>query len=296
MSALPSSGLLLVDKPEGWTSHDVVARLRGPLGTRRVGHGGTLDPMATGLLVILYGAATRLSAELHRVPKAYLAEVVLGSATTTDDREGEVSATAAVPALGDGVVRDVLASFVGLREQVPPAYSAIQVHGERAYAKARRGERVELAPRRIEIFDLRLVDEYPGCFHVLVTCSGGTYVRALARDLGVALGTRAHLGALRRIAAGALFVEDAVPLDEVPDLARAGALSPLVFAPDVAAIALPGLILAEEAARRLLAGQRVSAPWARDRVRAYDVSGRFLGIADVHDGEARPRTIFGRED
>lgn len=293
---LPPDGLLLVDKPEGWTSHDVVAFMRALLGTRRVGHGGTLDPLATGLLVLLYGRATRLAEHVHASAKSYLAEIVLGHETATDDREGAPTVSAEVPELDDASVRGVLASFRGPREQVPPTYSAIQVRGQRAYAKARRGEQVTLAPRRIEIHDLVLVERGERCLHVLVTCSAGTYVRALARDVGRALGTRAHLGALRRIASGALFVDDAVEPAAAKMLAESGALAPLVFAPDVAALALPGLILAREAARRLLTGQRVGAhAGTRQLVRAYDVEGAFLGIADVDEREARPVTILGRE-
>ncbi len=293
-SPLPSSGLLLIDKPEGWTSHDVVAFMRGVLGTKRVGHGGTLDPLATGLLVVMYGSATRLAEHVHAAAKSYLAEIVLGRETTTDDREGTPTETAPVPTLEDARVGETLAGFLGPCEQVPPAYSAIRVAGERAYARARRGEAVALAPRRIEIFDLELVERGASCLHVLVTCSAGTYVRALGRDIGRALGSRAHLGALRRIASGALFVEDAIAPSQAKALAQAGALAPLVFAPDVAALALPGMILAEEAARRLLAGQRVAAG-GEGRLRAYDARGRFLGMADVHDGEARPRRMFGWE-
>ncbi len=296
MSGLPASGLLLIDKPMGWTSHDVVAFLRPVLGTRRVGHGGTLDPLATGLLVLLYGTATRLAEHVHGAPKSYLAEIVLGAETTTDDREGEPTAAAPVKELDEALVRETLAAFVGASEQVPPAYSAIQVRGERAYAKARRGEPVALAPRRIEIFDVVLVERSRACLHVLVTCSSGTYVRALARDVGRALGTRAHLGALRRIATGALFVEEAIAPAEAKALADVGALAPLVFAGDVAALALPGLILAQEAARRLLTGQPVAAPPTEGALRAYDVTGRFLGVAEVHDRVARARRMFGREE
>jgi tRNA pseudouridine55 synthase len=293
---LPDAGLLLIDKPESWTSHDVVAFLRGVLATRRVGHGGTLDPLATGLLVLLYGGATRLTRHLHDAPKSYLAEIVLGSETTTDDREGQPTLSADVPDLADERVRGALAAFVGAREQRPPAYSAIHVRGERSYAKARRGEAVELSARPIEIFDIRLLERSRTCLHVLVTCSAGTYVRALARDVGRALETRAHLGALRRIASGALFVDDAVQPQEARELAAAGALAPLVFAPDVAAIHLPGAILAEEAARRLLSGRVASVPDVVGSVRAYDTRGRFLGIADVDHGAAQPTTIIGREE
>lgn len=295
MSALPAAGILLIDKAAGWTSHDVVAALRPMLGTRRVGHGGTLDPFATGLLPVLYGAATRLADHLHRAPKAYLAEMVLGAETATDDREGEVIDSAPVPELDDAGLRDVLAGFVGQQEQRPPAYSAIRVRGERAYARARRGESADLAPRRIDIHELLLLERDDRCVHFLVTCSAGTYVRALARDLGRALGTRAHLGALRRVAAGGFFVEDAVEVDHVRALADVGALGTLVHPPDAAVLDLPAIVLARDTARRLLQGQRVAAPAAEDGPRRlYEESGDFLGVGDVADGAVRPRTILHR--
>lgn len=294
-SALPAAGILLIDKAAGWTSHDVVAALRPMLGTRRVGHGGTLDPFATGLLPVLYGAATRLVDHLHRAPKAYLAEMVLGAETATDDREGEVIDSAPVPELDDAGLRDVLAGFVGQQEQRPPVYSAIRVRGERAYARARRGESADLAPRRIDVHELLLLERDDRCVHFLVTCSAGTYVRALARDLGRALGTRAHLGALRRIAAGGFFVEDAVEVDHVRALADVGALGTLVHPPDAAVLDLPAIVLARDTARRLLQGQRVAAPAAEDGPRRlYEESGDFLGVGDVADGAVRPRTILHR--
>lgn len=296
VTPLPRAGILAIDKAAGWTSHDVAAAMRGVLGTRRVGHGGTLDPFATGLLPILYGTATRLADNLHRAPKAYLGEIFLGRETTTDDAEGETTLEADVPLIEDSVVRATLRTFLGAQEQIPPAYSAVRVRGERAYARARRGEALnDLAPRRVVIHDLLLIERGEQCLHVLVTCSSGTYVRALARDVGRALGTRAHLGALRRIAAGWLFVDDAVSVEEARALAEAGALGSLVYAADNAALDLEGLILAEEAARRLIAGQAVHARRASGVVRAYDTRGAFLGIAEVSEGAARPHTIFRRE-
>ena len=253
MPTLPAAGIVLVDKPEGWTSHDVVAFLRPILGTRRVGHAGTLDPLASGLLVVLYGHATRLATELHLARKTYLADVVLGAETTTDDREGAASARAEVPELDDGVVRGILARFVGRQLQVPPAYSAIHVGGRRAYARSRRGETVLLGPRPIEIDSLELLARERGRIRLRVVCSSGTYVRALARDLGRALGTRAHLGGLRRLAIGPFVVDEAV----TPDQLRGST-----------ATELADRVLPEDAARRLLAGPEAetapSRPTERD--------------------------------
>ncbi|TMD61193.1 MAG: tRNA pseudouridine(55) synthase TruB [Chloroflexi bacterium] len=241
MPALPASGVLLIDKPEGWSSHDVVAYLRPLLGTRKVGHAGTLDPLASGLLVVLYGHATKLSAELHRERKTYLADLALGAETATDDREGAVTERAEVPALSDEAVRQTLAAFVGPQQQVPPAYSALHVGGQRAYDRARRGESMSLAPRAIVVYALDLVGREPARLRVRVECSAGTYVRALARDIGRRLGTRAHLGGLRRLTVGSYSIEDAL----TPAQAR-----------EFGAEGLAKRVMTEDAARRLLAGDR----------------------------------------
>ena len=241
MSTLPAAGVLLVDKPEGWSSHDVVAFLRPILGTKRVGHAGTLDPLASGLLVVLYGHATKLAHQLHRARKTYLADIALGSETASDDREGAVTARAAVPALSDATVRETLAGFVGAQQQVPPAYSALHLAGERAYARARRGESMTLAPRAIEVFALELLARDATRLQVRVECSAGTYVRALARDIGRRLDTRAHLGGLRRLIVGPFSIDDALSPTQAQALGAEG---------------LAGRVLAEDAAWRLLAGER----------------------------------------
>lgn len=288
----------MIDKEEGWTSFDVVAALRPLLGTRRVGHGGTLDPFATGVLPILYGRATRLATRLHEAPKTYLAEIVLGFETTTDDRTGEPTEHARVPRLDDGWVRQTFARFVGRYSQRPPAYSAILVRGVRSYVRARRGETVEPPPRDVEIAELDLVDRDDACIHFLVTCSSGTYVRALARDLGRALGTRAHLGGLRRLAAGGFSVDDAITVGQARDLAALGALGPLVHASDVAALGIRGVILAHDTARRLRAGRPVDRPPGAEsgELRAYDTAGEFVGLARAEAELLRPATIFASEE
>lgn len=295
---LPTSGILVIDKEEDWTSHDVVAALRPVLGTRRVGHGGTLDPFATGVLPILYGRATGLATYLHEAPKTYLAEMVLGSETTTDDRTGQPTERAAVPRLDDERVRDVFARFIGPRRQRPPAYSAILVRGVRSYVRARLGEATEPPPRHIEIDEIAVVERDEACIHFLVTCSAGTYVRALARDLGRALGTLAHLGALRRIAAGGFSVDEAITVERARDLAAAGALGALVHASDVAALALRGVIVTPESARRLRAGQPVGRPLGTGvgELRAYDTGGEFVGLTQAEADLLRPARIFAPEE
>lgn len=207
------AGLVLVDKPAGWTSHDVVARARRALGTRKVGHAGTLDPMATGVLVLGFGRATRLLGHLTTTDKTYVATVRLGAATSTDDAEGEVSATFDVAAVTADAVRRLLPRFSGEIDQIPSSVSAIKVDGRRAYARVRAGEEVVLAPRRVTIHAIEAGnfrrDGIFFDFDLSVGCSSGTYIRALARDIGAALGVGGHLTALRRTSVGPFTVDDA---------------------------------------------------------------------------------------
>jgi tRNA pseudouridine55 synthase len=212
-------GLAVVDKPAGITSHDVVAHCRRALGQRQVGHGGTLDPSATGVLLIGVGTATRLLRFLSVLPKAYEGEVVLGVETTTLDADGEVVATHDMAGVTLGAVREAATRFVGGIDQVPPMVSAVKVGGRRLHELARAGVEVERAARRVVVHRLD-VEPGPeaGVVRISVDCSSGTYVRSLAADLGAALGGGAHLRRLRRTAVGPFTLADARPLDEVgPD-------------------------------------------------------------------------------
>jgi len=205
-----------VDKPAGPTSHDVVARARRVFRERSIGHTGTLDPFATGLLVLLLGKGTRVARFLDGLAKTYLATARLGLRTSTDDLTGEpVGDAHGGPLPGEGTVRAALAGFIGRQEQVPPAYSAKKLDGERAYALARRGEQPALPAAEVTVHAADLVSVEGDSITFRVTVSTGTYVRALARDLGERLGTGAHLTALRRESIGPLQVEDAVPLEEL---------------------------------------------------------------------------------
>jgi tRNA pseudouridine55 synthase len=215
------SGLVVVDKPEGITSHGVVARVRRLAGTRKVGHAGTLDPMATGVLVLGVNRATRLLGHLVLTEKAYDATVRLGVATTTDDAEGEVTATASTAGLDEAVVRSAFSEQVGDLEQVPTAVSAIKVDGKRAYARVRAGEQVELKARPVtvhslDVHGLRRAGEYLDV-DVSLRCSSGTYVRAIARDVGARLGVGGHLTALRRTAVGPFDLAAARTLDQLDE-------------------------------------------------------------------------------
>jgi tRNA pseudouridine55 synthase len=215
------SGLVVVDKPGGMTSHDVVSRVRRLAGTRKVGHAGTLDPMATGVLVLGVNRATRLLGHLMLTEKAYDATIRLGVATTTDDAEGEVTAAVAAGGLDEAVVRAAAAEFVGDLEQVPTAVSAIKVDGKRAYQRVRDGEDVELRARPVTVHELavhdvrRPVDADVVDVAVTVRCSSGTYIRAIARDLGARLGVGGHLTALRRTAVGPYDLPSAHTLEEL---------------------------------------------------------------------------------
>jgi tRNA pseudouridine55 synthase len=244
-----ASGIVVVDKPEGPTSFDVCARVRRVMGTREVGHCGTLDPLATGVMVVAVGSYTRLVRVLVADDKRYTATIAFGASTTTDDREGEVLERGDASRLTGDDVRAALAPLRGKQLQVPPVFSAVHVDGERAYKKARRGDAVEMKPREIVIHEASLVSFAGGVAVVDVHCGKGTYIRALARDLGARLGVPAHLAALRRTAAGAYTLTDAVPLDD---------LAPTSLKTGVGAVRGVPLVEVDEAAARALAqGKRV---------------------------------------
>ncbi len=213
------SGVLIIDKAGGWTSHDVVAKTRGLTRIRQIGHAGTLDPMATGVLVLCLGKATRLLEYLIGQPKSYRAEITLGTATDTYDAEGEATATLPVPALTTADLENALAPFRGEIMQVPPAYSAIKRDGVASYTRARRGEEVQLEPRPVTIYTLNLLAFDGATLQLYVTCSAGTYIRSLAHDLGQALGCGAHLSGLRRTQVASFTLEQAATLEA---LAAAG--------------------------------------------------------------------------
>jgi len=216
-----SSGLLYVDKPAGMTSHDVVSVVRRAARSKRVGHAGTLDPFATGLLVLAVNSATRLLPYVVGEPKVYDAVIRFGHETDTDDATGEVTREAIPPdaellaSPGAAPLRDAVNALTGRLAQVPPAFSAKHINGERAYALARRGERVELPPVDVHVTSWEWLASTAGSLTMRVTCGGGTYIRALARDLGRALGSAAHCERLRRVASGAARVDDAEPLDRL---------------------------------------------------------------------------------
>ena len=286
----PEPGLVVVDKPGGMTSHDVVARLRRLLGTRRVGHAGTLDPMATGVLVVGVGRATRLLGHLQLTEKEYAATVRLGVTTTTDDAEGEPTASFDAGSLSDDQVDAAFAAEVGQRDQVPSAVSAVKVDGRRAYARVRSGERVTLPPRRVTVHELRVVDvrrHGPTVdADIALRCSSGTYVRAVARDVGARLGVGGHLTALRRTRVGAFGLDRAATLDR---LEADPAVLPVA---DAARMAFPALELDDTAAAAVRVGRALELPLT-GLTALFDPAGSLLALYEPREGRARPVAVFG---
>ncbi|KQV05190.1 tRNA pseudouridine(55) synthase TruB [Leifsonia sp. Root112D2] len=309
MNQTPSaSGILLVDKAQGWTSHDAVARTRRLAGTRKVGHAGTLDPMATGLLVLGIGSSTRLLTYVVGADKEYEATIRLGAGTSTDDAEGELlvwAPAASVRALTDDAVRAAIAELTGHIKQVPSAVSAIKVDGKRAYARVRAGEDVVLAARSVTVTSFELLDSDPVnlddgvCaldLRVRVECSSGTYIRALARDLGAALGVGGHLTALRRTRVGPFRVADAASIEGMDVAAR-------LLAPASAASALfPRYDLTTEQAIDLGHGKRLELPDAQldqlpgGPVAAIAPDGRLVGLVEFWGSQVRVLANFPADE
>lgn len=227
---------------------------RGVLGIRRIGHGGTLDPLATGLLALLVGETTRETERLHTAPKVYDALVRFGSETATDDREGETTRSAAAPQ-GASSIEIALAPLRGAIQQVPPAYAAVKVGGRTAYSRARAGETIELAAREVQVHRLEMTDWIPPDARLLIVCGSGTYVRSIARDLGRSLGSAAHLAGLRRLAIGALDVVDSIGIEALRAAGREAAISRLRVMDD-STLALPRRYLEESAGKIVGAGGR----------------------------------------
>ena len=284
MANPPRDGLLLVDKPAGMTSHDVVDRARRALRTKRVGHAGTLDPFATGLLVLLVGRATRLLPYVDGEPKVYDATIRFGAETNTDDLTGEVVRTAAPPP-PDAIPR-ALGALTGSIDQVPPAFSAKQVDGRRAYVAARRGEALELPPVRVRVDSWTLEGWDGDDLRATIVCAGGTYIRALARDLGRATGSAAHLVALRRVASGRFNASDAVSVDAISDAALRPAVDALP--------AVPHVRMDETARARVGRGMTIArdAATTGEIAALLDAGGELVAVA-ARDGDAwQPRVVL----
>ncbi|NUP55847.1 MAG: tRNA pseudouridine(55) synthase TruB [Gemmatimonadaceae bacterium] len=283
--ATTTDGLLLVDKPAGVTSHDVVLAARRAFGESRIGHAGTLDPFATGLLVLLLGRATRLLPHLDGVPKEYEATIALGRETETDDLHGAVVREAPPP--DDDAIRDAMGRLTGPLDQIPPAYSAKRVAGRRAYEAARAGDRLELAPARVTVFGWRDVVRDGDSLRAVIACGGGTYIRALARDLGRLTGSAAHLAALRRTRSGPFQVADAVSLDTL----RAGGAT---LQPALDALpTIPHVVLSDDDAERVLRGIAVGQGAAAGTAALIDGrSGALVALAEADGERWQPRVVM----
>jgi tRNA pseudouridine55 synthase len=287
-----SGGLIVVDKPGGLTSHDVVARIRRLARTRRVGHGGTLDPMATGVLVIGVDRATRLLTYVIGSSKRYAATIRLGQSTVTDDAEGEVIATVDAAGVTDAAIRVGLAGLTGEIQQVPSAVSAIKIQGKRAYARTRAGEDVVLAARPVTVHRIDVLGVRPTAGTVDVDvdleCSSGTYVRAIARDLGAGLGVGGHLTALRRTAVGQFALAEASTLDEL-----AARDDPVTLPMSVAVSRfLPRRDATPDEAKVLSHGGPLSTVGIAGPYAVFDPSGEVVAVVSERDGKARPEVVL----
>ncbi len=298
------SGIFNVNKPRGITSHDVVAKIRGMLrraecGKVKVGHAGTLDPLATGVLVICVGKATRIAEYAMQTRKLYRAGVRLGISTDTYDEEGEITQTRPVPALSAAKISAVLREFTGKIAQVPPVYSAIKRNGEALYKKARRGERVMVEPRAVEIYGIEPIEfDLEGeKFTIDVACSSGTYIRSLAHDVGERLGCGAHLYALTRLCSGHFSIEDAVTLSELQTSFAEGTWREVLLPMDVALRDFPRTILNAEELKRVKNGLAVT-DLAVEReawlLRAYAEMGQLAALLRYDEQNAcwRPHKVF----
>jgi len=289
-----TSGILLVDKPQGLTSHDVVSRVRKLVGTRKVGHAGTLDPMATGLLLLGVNTSTRLLTWIVGLDKQYTATIRLGAASTTDDAEGDIAEradAAALAAVTDDAIAAGVARLTGPISQRPSSVSAIKVDGKRAYARVREGEEVVLAERPVTISAFDVLSTTRGDWidlEVCVQCSSGTYIRALARDLGVFLGVGGHLTVLRRTRIGPFAVTDSVALEE-------GIAERMLAPADVARTLFPVVELTTDEAADLASGKRIDVAAQGGPIAAIAPDGRLVGLIEAVGSRARILVNFPQE-
>lgn len=291
------SGILNINKPRGMTSHDVVARVRKITSQRKVGHAGTLDPMATGVLLLCLGPATRVAEYLMASDKIYWARIRLGIATDTYDAEGEIISQVETDGVTRAQVERELSGLVGSLKQVPPMYSAIKYKGTPLYRLARQGQTVTRQPRKVEIRALKLLEWAPPELEIEVHCSKGTYIRSLAHDLGQRLGCGAHLVSLTRIASGHFRIEQAVSLEDLEQAFAEGRATALLQPLDAALQAFPAVTVDQATAIRITFGQRVRLPKAPEvrMFRAYAADGRLLALLRYHaDGLWQPYKVFAQ--
>ncbi|OGO31884.1 MAG: tRNA pseudouridine(55) synthase TruB [Chloroflexi bacterium RBG_16_54_18] len=289
------SGVLVVDKPVGLTSHDVVQIIRRGTGIRRAGHTGTLDPRASGVLVILVGPAVRLSEYVSASDKRYQATVRLGASTDTYDAEGTILSTRSVEDVTEDSFDEILQTFTGEIIQVPPPYSAVKVKGRKAYEMAREGEEVILEPRTINVYSLEILEWSPPEVVIDVYCSSGTYVRSLANDLGKSLGTGAHLVGLRRTKSGRFTLRDAVPLRRLQDSFNAGEWYRFLIPAAEALADWPMVELDADQVELIRHGHRIPVePGQKGWARGVSEQGDLVALLEVDEesGEWQPRKVF----
>lgn len=286
------NGILILDKPAGWTSFDVIAKLRGILGTRRIGHSGTLDPMATGVLPVFVGPAARAVDLQTDHTKEYVATVRFGLATDTGDITGTVLRTEEKTVSKDELLA-VLPRFIGTQQQLPPMYSAVKVHGQPLYKLARKGETVERTPRTITVYELELLEQVGENDYVLrILCSKGSYVRVLLEDIGAALGCPAAMSALRRTRSGRYTLQGAVTLQQVQQAKDDGTLQTLLAGVDTVFDALPAVQVGPRETEWLKNGRPGLFEHADARIRVYDAQGDFLGVATVTSNTLQVEKLF----
>lgn len=278
------NGVLLVDKPAGFTSHDVVAKLRGILHERRIGHSGTLDPMATGLLVVFIGRATRAVQFAENHEKEYLAAMRTGIVTDTQDMTGKI-VEESCKVVSAAEIATVLPQFTGEISQIPPMYSAIKIGGKKLYDIARKGGEVERQPRAVTIFKLSLIGEDNGDFLLKVRCSKGTYIRTLCHDIGKKLGCGAALSSLRRTRCGSFDVSEALTLDEITTLANSGKIESALLPVDSLFSEFPVFTMTQAQREKCLCGNSFPVQAENGQYRVFDAAGEFMMLSQVQSGK-----------
>jgi len=290
------SGILLLDKPKGISSNKALQQVKNLYKAQKAGHTGSLDPLATGILPVCLGEATKVSGFLLDADKKYRVQIKLGEKTTTADAEGEVIATASLDAVSESSITDILPEFIGVQQQLPPMYSALKHQGERLYKLAREGIEVEREPREITIFDLELISVDLPYFELDVHCSKGTYVRTLAEDIGEKLGCGAHVTELRRTAVG-VFDGEPLTMEQLESAAEQGfaGLDPLLMPTDSALSDWEGVHLSADMSYYVRQGQAVMVPKApaNGMIRLYDEKNGFLGVGIIQsDGKVAPKRLM----
>src|SRR6266849_7344391 len=292
-------GLLIINKTTGMTSHDVVAKVRKLLKQKRVGHAGTLDPSASGVLPICVGQATRVAEYLSESGKAYQAEIILGAATDTYDAEGTITSTKSIADITLAMIAETLEHFRGPQMQFPPLYSAIKIQGQPAYKRARAGEEIALKPRPIVIYSLEILDWIPPRLTLAIECSKGTYIRSLAHDLGTQLGCYAYLDSLIRTRSGPFPLSESITLEQLADAVHSDAVRQYLYPIDKALEQYPVLVLDAETTERVKHGNafRIQAGQIQgieQLARVYDVNGYLLAIAewDLEQEVWQPKKVF----